>query len=124
MPLVPIILEAEGRSLQIQSEDSGACHLVWVGAEGERVDLGEDETQDLCARLVKSLERALSDEFTVVGSIQGVPILHILALERTMIYLSMDQRHLYVQDDENHPIGELPVDEASLQRWATDLRRG
>ncbi|NOY90971.1 MAG: hypothetical protein GXP55_07130 [Deltaproteobacteria bacterium] len=121
---MPIILEAEGRSLQIQSADGGACHLVWVGADGERVDLGEDETEDLCGRLVKSLERALSDEFTVVGSIQGVPILHLLALERTMIYLSMDQRHLYVQDDENRPIGELPVDESSLQRWTTALRRG
>lgn len=86
--------------------------------------LGEDDHADLCASLVSSLDRALSDEFTVVGSIQGVPVLHLLALERTMIYLSMDRRHLYVRDDENHPIGELFVDEEELQRWNSALRHG
>jgi len=121
---MPIILESEGQSLQIQSDAQGACHLIWVGRDAPSMDLGEDETEDLCARLVTSLERALSEEFTVVGSIEGVPVLHLLALERTMIYLSMDQRHLYVQDDENNPIGELAVDRESLNAWTTDLRRG
>jgi len=120
---VTILLEAADRALRLEPDTAGGAVLVWTEGD-ERLVLGKDDRADLCGSLVSSLERALSDEFTVVGSIQGVPVLHLLALERTMIYLSMDRRHLYVQDDENRPIGQLEVDENKLHAWTNALRHG
>lgn len=121
---MPITLEVDGQSLRVEPAADGDATLVWVDRDAAPLVLGTDDRVDLCASLVSSLERALSDEFTVVGSIAGVPILHLLALERSMIYLSMDRSRLFVQDDENNPIGELAVDEARLARWAQQLRHG
>jgi len=86
---------------------------------GDRV-IGRGSFDSICSRFRSGLERALSDEFTVVGAIDGVPVVHLLSFDEPThsLYLTMDANTLIVQREDGGDVeARVPVSRDLLARW-------
>ncbi len=117
-------LSAGADELELLADNSGECTITLVSG-GERRLLGRDPFHQVKKRLVAGLNRALSDEFTVVGAIDGMPVVHLLSFQEATasLYLTMDTKTLIVQSEVDSSVwARLPVDQGSLKNWVDRLQ--
>ena len=119
-----VSLASASHQLELCSDEADECHLDLVGPDGRR-RLGRDPLRRVKSRLLAGLQRALSDEFTVVGTIEGVPVVHLLSFEEAsaVLYITMDTKKVIIQESEDGlVIGRLDVDRDVLGGWVGQLQ--